>query len=466
MTHPMAPMHDGTEPRPTARLRRSRNRTRRGLCVVAASVLVIAACASTTTLSNGGSATRRGTNNALLHVTVPDAFTSLTLVPVSRSTIPFLGSDNKYHVAYDLQLTNTSNVPATLDRIDVVDASHPTKVIASFSGSQLVDPSCAFGDCNRLRLLPSADAPNTAIAPQESRAVLIDFTLDSLGDVPNAVMHHLYAAGKASPPAQTATPIDYLAAPFDLSGGPPRVISAPVRGNNWIALNGCCEPGFPHRTSLLPLNGKLNNSQRFAIDWKRVNDQGEFYTGDRNKNTSYVDYGANIYAVADGTVVSTLDNIDPGHPGILPAADPALARKLTLENVDGNHIILDLGGGVFAMYGHLLKGSLLVKPGDKVKAGQVIAKLGNTGNSNASHLHFQLMNGPSLFEADGLPYVIDRFVYEGQVAPERIIGADDFLTGKFLQDKLPIGQPRTNELPLLNAIVAFPTASPGSDPRL
>ncbi len=87
-----------------------------------------------------------------------------------------------------------------------------------------------------------------------------------------------------------------------------------------------------------------------------------------------------------------------------------------MQTVDGNHIVQDIGGGVWAFYAHLQKGTLLVKPGDKVKKGQVIAKLGNTGNSNASHMHFQLMNGPSVLGSDGVPYVIDRFSYDGQVA--------------------------------------------------
>jgi murein DD-endopeptidase MepM/ murein hydrolase activator NlpD len=163
-----------------------------------------------------------------------------------------------------------------------------------------------------------------------------------------------------------------------------------------------------------------------------------------------------VYAVADGVVASVLDDVDANAPGILPAEDPVLAAKLTIENVDGNHVILDIGGGVWAMYAHFQKGSVTVKPGDEVKKGDVLAKLGNTGNANASHLHFQLMDGPSLLGADGLPYVFDSFVYDGQVAPQQILDADDYLTGEFLQGELAEGEARTDELPLLLAIVDFP----------
>ena len=430
-------------------------------------LLALGACSSDTPSSDdGGTTSGTGatvTSGVLAGVTVPDAFTALTLVPISLATFPFLGTDQKYHVSYDLQLTNASRIPATLDKIDVVDGRDPSKVIASFSGAQLVDPSCSPGDCNRLRLLPSADAPDAAIPPQESRALLLDVAFDSLAQAPKALMHHLYGTGAASPPASTPSPLDYLAAPFDISAGTPRVIGPPVKGKNWVALNGCCDIGWPHRTSLASLNGKLGNSQRFAIDWKQLNDKGEFYVGDKTRNESYIDYGSTIYAVADGTVVATLDTEDANAPGTLPAADPVLAAKLTVENVDGNHIVQDIGGGAYAMYAHLLKATLKVKVGDKVKKGDPIAQLGNTGNSNASHMHFQLMDGPSLLGADGLPYVIDELTYVGQVPPASLLAADDFLTGSFLPATPAAGQPRTEQLPLVLAIVDFPEApSPGS----
>lgn len=431
-----------------------RNVRRHGLAVIGL-VFTLAACASTPSTGPGPVSTNAG--GALVGVTVPDAFTALTVEPISQPTFPFPGSDHKSHLAFDVQVTNATLVSARLDRVDVVDAQDPTKVLASFSGKQLVDPACNYGDCNRLRLLPAAPAPDFAIAAQASRSLLIDFTLDTLAQFPKAVMLRLHGVGAASPAAKDPVPIDILGAPFDISAGTPRVISPPLRGNNWVALNGCCAPGWAHRDAILPANMKLNNSQRFAIDWKRTNDQGEFYTGDKTHNESYVDYGSPVYAVADGTVTSTLDNVDANAPGILPAADPVLAAKLTVENIDGNHIILDIGGGVYAMYAHFIKGSLLVKPGDKVKKGQEIAKLGNTGNSNAPHLHFQLMNGPSLLEADGVPYALDNFAYQGRVARASMWNADNYLSGSFFgPDRLPTAQPRANELPLLLAIVNFP----------
>ena len=182
-------------------------------------------------------------------------------------------------------------------------------------------PDCPYGDCNRLRRLPSAPATDTGIPPQESRALFVDFTFDSLDQAPKAVLHHLYGTGAINPGSTAPAPVDYLAAPLDIAAGTPRVIGPPVKGDHWVALNGCCLPGFPHRTSLATFNGKLVNGQRFAIDWKQANENGEFYTGDRTKNESYVDYGAPIYAVADGTITTTLDDARPE-----PAGRPARRR--------------------------------------------------------------------------------------------------------------------------------------------
>lgn len=187
----------------------------------------------------------------------------------------------------------------------------------------------------------------------------------------------------------------------------------------------------------------------------RTDNQGRFYDGDRTKNDSYQSYGENIYAVADGTVTSTLDDMEANAPGILPASDPVLAAKLTIENVDGNHIIQDLGDGTWAMYAHLQKGSLQVKPGDKVTKGQLIGKLGNTGNSNAPHLHFQLMDGPELAGSDGVPYVFDSFDYAGYVDPAAIRASDDYLVGEFFAHHSPTPQARTDELPLNESLVNF-----------
>ena len=94
---------------------------------------------------------------------------------------------------------------------------------------------------------------------------------------------------------------------------------------------------------------------------------------------------------------------------------------------------------------------------DKVTKGQVVAKLGNTGNANAPHLHLQIMNGPSPVASPSIPYVIDSFGYQDQISPQRIYEADNYLTGNFFGPH-PYRAPetRTNQLPMAWTIVNFP----------
>ena len=71
-----------------------------------------------------------------------------------------------------------------------------------------------------------------------------------------------------------------------------------------------------------------------------------------------------------------------------------------------------LSDGHYAAYAHLRPGTLKVKVGDTVHAGDVLAHLGNTGNSSEPHLHFQVCDAPSFPASEGLPFAIDQYTYE------------------------------------------------------
>jgi murein DD-endopeptidase MepM/ murein hydrolase activator NlpD len=68
----------------------------------------------------------------------------------------------------------------------------------------------------------------------------------------------------------------------------------------------------------------------------------------------------------------------------------------------GNHVVIRHGNGIFSILGHLKQGSVTVKPGDVVTAGQAVAAVGNSGTSMFPHLHYQLMDGPT-FASEGVP---------------------------------------------------------------
>jgi murein DD-endopeptidase MepM/ murein hydrolase activator NlpD len=76
-------------------------------------------------------------------------------------------------------------------------------------------------------------------------------------------------------------------------------------------------------------------------------------------------------------------------------------------------VIIDLGGGHFAFYAHFQPGSLRVKLGDRVKRGQVLGLVGNSGNSTEPHLHFHVSDANSPLATEGIPYVFDAFELRG-----------------------------------------------------
>ena len=372
-----------------------------------------------------------------------DVFTPVIASTLSSEAHPVRGTDGAYHVVYELQLTNTKLVPATLQKIDVLGGSGGSEIIASFSDAELV---------KRLRTLAPQPATDATIEPNGGRLFYIELTFKNATQIPKSLEHHLYFTGAPNPGPAKPAPLDYVVAPLKIAGGTPLVIGPPLTGAGWVAANGCCNPDITHRGSVQSVNGALYDSQRFAIDWMRLDDQGRLVHGDEHDVHSYSDYGADVVAVANGQVVSVLNNLEDQVPGRLP--EPS---SITIETVDGNHVVLDLGGGHFAFYAHLQKNSVRVRPGDAVKKGAVLGKLGNTGNTSAPHLHFHIMNRPSPMAADGLPYLIDAFDFSGQVDIAAFEAAPG-ITGDWGKGRIAKPEPRKGEFPLNLNIINFASA--------
>jgi hypothetical protein len=127
-------------------------------------------------------------------------------------------------------------------------------------------------------------------------------------------------------------------------------------------------------------------------------------------------------------------------------------RHITLDNVVGNYLILDLGHERFALYAHLQPGSVRVKLGDSVKAEQVLARLGNSGNSDAPHLHFQLTDANSPLGAEGFPYEIEGFTQLGVSDDPSVLDSGQAWRPKG-GEALTVHR---REFPANNAVVTFP----------
>ncbi|WP_405131647.1 M23 family metallopeptidase [Paenibacillus sp. FSL H8-0317] len=128
-----------------------------------------------------------------------------------------------------------------------------------------------------------------------------------------------------------------------------------------------------------------HETQRYALDIIRSK-EGFSYNGDAKVNASYHAFGQPLYAAADGTVVDTKNDISDNIPGVMNPEEPA-----------GNYVVIDHGNNEYSITGHIKEGTVSVKKGDKLKQGDPIGELGNSGNSSEAHLHFQVSDGPDLF---------------------------------------------------------------------
>lgn len=181
---------------------------------------------------------------------------------------------------------------------------------------------------------------------------------------------------------------------------------------------------FPVRGSVTIANMPMNylhhrqaHSQEFALDItaQTPNANGQLRSC-RKENSSelsdYYIYRREVLAAADGVVVE-IANSFPERESVSPAgwtqkdSDETMARlasRIGFQNAAfGNYIIIQHASDEFSFYAHLSQDSIRVRQGDKVKAGQVIALVGSTGNSSEPHLHFHVMDSREGSTANGLP---------------------------------------------------------------
>jgi murein DD-endopeptidase len=364
------------------------------------------------------------------HTLKPQTAPIDVVVPIAPTA--FQG-DGKWHLVYELHVANLGKWDCQLTRIEVSGADSARKSLANFSGAELE---------GMVTLPGRAEATEkTKIAPGEFAVVYVWVTVDRRDDVPPALEHRISMKVGDYPEGISADLV-----PTPVKRNPVAVISPPLRGDEWLAGSAPSNTS-DHRRALIPINGRAYISQRFAIDWVQLYADGKTYHGDPADNKNYRAYGAEIHAVADGIVIEIKDGIPQNVPG-----ENSRAVPITLETVGGNHVIMDIGGGLYAFYAHLQPGSLRVKTGDKVRRGQILGLLGNTGNSTEPHLHFHICNANSELGSEGLPYAFASYEERGKgwgwkpssesLAPPQASRQDMPVTHKM-------------EMPLENEIVRF-----------
>ncbi|MEO7674426.1 MAG: M23 family metallopeptidase [Pyrinomonadaceae bacterium] len=348
-----------------------------------------------------------------------------------------INANGKIHLIYELHLTNYKSAELKLTRIEIFGDVRNAAPLASYEDSELTSRISRIG--------AAADTRDKRIIGGGMLAVVfLQITVNSQVDVPGTLHHRLFF--RPQPTDTTADEKVVDSGYVTVLRKAPLVIAPPLRGEGWIALSALSNTNS-HRRTLVVVNGQARIAQRFATDWTRIGPDGQAFRGDAAINSNWSPYGAEVLAVADAVVVDTHDGV--------PENDPTSDKKavlITLDTVGGNYIILDLGHGYFAFYAHLQPKSLRFKIGDKVRRGQTLALLGNSGQADAPHLHFHVTDGNSPLGAEDVPYVFESFVMQGILSSKGLL-----VNGEGWKSAAGVKIDRRRmEVPIENAVVSFP----------
>ncbi len=177
-------------------------------------------------------------------------------------------------------------------------------------------------------------------------------------------------------------------------------------------------PNTPGKT--IPSHGTDMFGQRFAYDFVKREDlelAEKYWTGVRYwlgggiSLDETIGRGEEILAPIAGKIIEAKD----GWPERTKATPKDLWRAMTFpmhvsdeelkkdfRHVAGNYIVIE-GKDASCFLAHLTPKSVIVKEGDEIEEGQVVGRVGHTGNSTMPHLHMHLMDNPDFWQADGLP---------------------------------------------------------------
>jgi Peptidase family M23 len=364
----------------------------RRVLVLLAIVVVVVLALSIKLWGDVGSASAKGKDGRSSTEDVQE-FTPI-VAEVPHAPIPFEGSDGRTHLVYELEVTNFTSGKTAIERLEVLDAD-TGDAVATLNAREVA---------GRLQPAGLRETVDT-LAPSMVANVFLHVSFDKANQVPERLVHRLSVRAEAAPPGQQK--ITEKTGRTEVDRRNVAVVGPPLRGSNYLAADSCCE-ATRHTRATLPINGKVWLSQRYAVDYEQLDANNRIWSGKKRENLdNYTIYGKKAIAAADGKVVKVIDGLPEQVPGVFP-------EGISPEEADGNSVILDLGGGNYALYAHFQPGSIRVKEGEQVKRGDVLALVGNSGNSLAPHLHFHVMNGPLSLASNGLPYEVDSFKVTGK----------------------------------------------------
>ena len=376
-----------------------------------------------------------------------------SVAPALKMTVPFapipVPSQNGINLAYELELVPADSQVPVVEKVEVLDPA-TGKILYTADGELLT------------ALYHPASVPPPTPAEIQSGTGKLSLPRVSLwfvvnpDAVPDRLSHRITLNRTAAGLPPVTITSGEVAVKKDLL---PVVVGSPVQGPGWMVME-TTSPLTHHFRAQITMNGVTRVPQRFAQDWVYLDPvSGQAAAGNATLARNYYGFGKQIFAVANGTVVDASD-------GLADFETIYSAAGTTLANAAGNYVIIDLGNKKYACYAHMVNGSVRVKTGDIVKEGQVIGQMGNSGNSDIPHLHFQVVTDiPSFLGAEGYPHVYRSFDVTGEV--NETLGAERMSTPGYSINQLwsefgdfvtyirqPV--PQENRIMQNNVIVRFP----------
>ena len=355
------------------------------------------------------------------------------------------GTDGRLHIAYELVLTGATPFAVDVEQVEVRDAK-THRVLLSLGGDALSSRMNPVGGAPAGVTPP----PTTLIGPSGSAVIWLDVLVRRRAGLPGVLEHRIVSSTRP-PPGEESIAFTSLVGRVPLRARPPLELGPPVRSGIWGAGEGCCDNDTHHRRGLLAVDGNQVVPQRFAIDWMMLDEQHRAWVGDPHSLSSYLSYGQPLIAAAAGKVVEARDGFADQTPPDNPIPPPFAA------DLPGNHVTLRVAPNRYMIYAHMKPGSVRVRVGERVRRGQVLGRLGNSGNSATPHLHLQVQTTRS-FVSDGLPFVFKRFRFLGQITSPDL---SDEILGLRPNGQLPFAPAsdpgtRRHQMPLDRSVVRFP----------
>lgn len=369
--------------------------------------------------------------------TINLAFSNSTGLMITAMDLPIpVDTKDKKLLVYEIHIVNPEEKPSRINLIEVRDEKN--KLLKVSDGVRLVNDSIVYKNKKIFT--------NNPIELQKNMSVIIYMwiELDKNEPLPSKLINTIWSVTTNDDKSQAF--IDKLAYVVPIHYQKLPILSAPLKGENWVAVN-TMDNNANHRRTFSLHNGKPYLDQRYAIDFEQIGSDGRESHGDMHTLQNWNAYGHKILAVADGVIVNmrnaiTKDNIPPNAPNPKPSE----------EDIPGNFVVLKVkqnNKNYFVFYGHMQPNSITVRIGDKVKTGQVLGLLGNTGNSGVPHLHMHVMDGEKPMASNGLPFVFNDFQWQGKA---NVIDLD---YGLFLPDFFKAKYQLQNTIPTNNDILKF-----------